>query len=583
MILEGFSYKKIENIRRDIDEQNVEPPVLPDCSSEKFQKFKLLSEKEVRKLVMDSKTTSCDLDPIPTDLLKQCIDVLLPVLTKMINISLQSGVFPEEWKLALVIPLIKKLGLDCIFPNYRPVSNLPFVGKLTERAVIEQEKNHMDLHCPLPIHSSAYRQGHSTETALVKVQSDILRNMENQNVTLLVLIDLSAAFDTVDHGIVMDVLRSKYGICGPALEWHKSYLSNRKQCVNLGGIRSETSELQFGLPQGSCLGPVMFTQYASTLFEVIHQHLDSAHGYADDHQLYVAFSPNSVTSQQCALSTMENCLLDVKSWMLEYKLKMNDGKTEFIVIGSRQQLEKIQFDSIRVGEATVTAVDSVRDLGAYLDSQMSMETHIENKCKAAFKQLYNLRRIRKYLSQEATEMLVHSFIFSHIDYCNALLYNLPKYQIAKLQRIQNMAAKLILRQPKFSHVTPLLIQLHWLPVEQRIQFKLLILTFKGLHNMAPVYISNMFVVKPNRYSYRSSTSIQDITYENGIVKDDIQSSQVIYLNVPKTHRKTFQDRSLAVAGPVLWNSLPCAIRMENDFENFKKMLKTHLFKCAYFM
>ncbi len=146
-----------------------------------------------------------------------------------------------------------------------------------------------------------------------------------------------------------------------------------------------------------------------------------------------------------------------------------------------------------------------------------------------------------------------------------------------------MAAKLVFRQPKFSHVTPLLIQLHWLPVEQRIHFKVLILTFKGLHNMAPAYISDMFVVKPNRYSYRSSTSIQDITFVNGEVKDDIQSSQVIFLNVPKTHRKTFQDRSLAVAGPSLWNSLPCALRMENDFENFKKMLKTHLFKCAYFM
>ncbi len=153
---------------------------------ETITKVKVLTESEVRNLIMGSKTTSSELDPIPTSLLKENIDILLPVLTKMINISLQSGIFPEEWKLALVIPLIKKYRLELIFKSYRPVSNLPFVSKLTERAVIMQESTHMDTNCPLPVCSSAYRHGHSTEMALVKVQSDILKNMENQKVTLLV-------------------------------------------------------------------------------------------------------------------------------------------------------------------------------------------------------------------------------------------------------------------------------------------------------------------------------------------------------------------------------------------------------------
>ena len=262
---------------------------------------------------------------------------------------------------------------------------------------------------------------------------------------------------------------------------------------------------------------------------------------------------------------------------------MNDSKTEFLIIGSRQQLEKISIDSIKVGDSIVTAVDSVRDLGAYLDKNMSMEAHINTKCKAAFGQLYNLRRIRKYLTREATETLVHSFIFSHIDYCNALLYNIPKYQINKLQRIQNMAAKLIFQQPKFSHVTPLLTELHWLPVEYRIKFKLLILTFKGVHKTAPRYICDMFVQRTSRYASRSCTSIEDIHFENGVVQDDIKSSQVRYLNVPKTRRETFMERSLPVAGPLLWNALPASLRGEDDFVQFKKLLKTHYFKCAYFM
>ena len=578
-----FFVAKINNIRSEIDVQNAalpDLPVTPSC--ECLSTFETLSESDVRKLVMESKTTSCALDPIPTSLLKQCIECILPVLTKMVNLSLQTGIFPDEWKLALVIPLIKKFGLEELFKNYRPVSNLPFVGKLTERAVIKQEATHMDMNCPLPNCSSAYRPGHSTETALVKVHADILKNMEEQKVTLLVLIDLSAAFDTVDHNIALDVLHSKYGISGLALDWHKSYLSGRKQCVNINGTHSKISELAYGVPQGSCLGPVLFTQYASSLFDVIHQHLDDAHGYADDHSLYLPFSPNSVLSQKEAITRMENCLIDVKSWMLSFKLKMNDSKTEFMIVGSRQQLDKLCVDSIKVGDSVVTAVDNVRDLGAYLDKNMSMGAHIDAKCKAAFKQLYNLRRIRKYLTREATETLVHSFIFSHIDYCNALLYDLPQYQIKKLQRIQNMAAKLIFQQPKFSHNTPLLTQLHWLPVEYRIKFKLLMLTFKGVHKTAPQYICDMFVVRSNRYASRSSTSIQDINFVNGNVASEIESNHVICLNVPKTHRETFMDRSLPVAGPVLWNALPESLRSESDLDSFKKLLKTHFFKAAYY-
>ncbi len=441
----------------------------------------------------------------------------------------------------------------------------------------------MELNCPLPRDSSAYRKGHSTETALVKVQSDILRNMEQQKVTLLVLIDLSAAFDTVDHSIAMDILHSRFGLSETVLDWHRSYLSGRRQCVLINGVRSVVSELAYGVPQGSCLGPIIFTQYASSLFDVIHQHLDHAHGYADDHQLYLEFSANSLLSQQVAIETMEKCLVDVKTWMLSHKLKMNDSKTEFLIVGSWQQLAKVRYDSIQVGGCTVKAVDSVRDLGAYLDKHMSMDSHIDLKCRTAFMQLYNLKRVRKYLTREACETLVHSLIFSHIDYCNALLYDIPQYQLNKFQRIQNMAAKLIFQQPKFSHVTPLLKELHWLPVKFRIRFKLLLLTFKGVHKLAPAYITDMFVVKSNSYASRSSVSIDDIHFTNGAIEDDIKSTPVIYLNVPKTTRVTFQARSLEVAGPSLWNALPIQLRQESDLDNFKRLLKTHLFRCAYSM
>ena len=184
-------------------------------------------------------------------------------------------------------------------------------------------------------------------------------------------------------------------------------------------MRSNTLHLPFGVPQGSCLGPVLFTQYASSLFGIFNKHSVCAHAYADDHQLYMDFSPNQ-TSLNEAVIHMESCLQEVKSWMISNKLKMNDFKTECIVIGYYQQLEKINLTSISVGEHRITVLDGIRNLGAYFDKNLSMKTHVEAKCTAAFHQLYSLRRIRKYLSQQATESLIHAFIFSHIDYCNGL-------------------------------------------------------------------------------------------------------------------------------------------------------------------
>ena len=183
----------------------------------------------------------------------------------MINVSLQTREFPTEWKLAFVKPLLKKPGLATTLKNHRPISNHSFISKISEWAVISQQKEHMEQNCLLLILSSAYRQGHSIESALLKVQADILHNMEQQWVTLLVLIDLSAAFDTVNHPILFQCWQRQFGFHDSVLSWYKSYLSNRKQCIILNGMQSNTFNLPFGVPQGSCLGPVLFTQYVSFL------------------------------------------------------------------------------------------------------------------------------------------------------------------------------------------------------------------------------------------------------------------------------------------------------------------------------
>ena len=186
-----------------------------------------------------------------------------------------------------------------VVKNCRPVSNLPFVSKLTESAVYNQTHSHICRNNLYPANQSSYRKNYSTETALLRVKNDILLNMNKQHVTLLVLLDLSAAFDTVDHNVLLTRLHSKFGISGTALEWFISYLSGRSQCVMVQSLI-----LDCGVPQRSCLGPLLFTIYASKLFDVIKGHLPTVHCYADDTQPYVSFSANKNTGQYEAVNAL---------------------------------------------------------------------------------------------------------------------------------------------------------------------------------------------------------------------------------------------------------------------------------------
>lgn len=341
----------------------------------------------------------------------------------MVNTSLSTAHFPEEWKEALVKPRRKKGARDPVYKNLRPISNLQFVSKVTERAVFDQLYTHAIDNDLFPLFQSAYREFHSTETALLRVVNDILFNMNRKHVSLLVLLDLSAAFDTVDHHtILLNRLEILFGVTGSALDWISSYLSGRIQRVSVNGGLSDTCPVSYGVPQGSSLGPLLFTIYASKLFEIIKMYLLEAHAYADDSQLYLSFRTDSFASEMEALNAMEQCVRAVRAWMIIDKMKMNDGKTEFMIIGTRQQLTKVTIYSLTVGNSSITAVDKARNLGVWFDSNMNFNVHITKTCSLFFYFLYNIRRIRKYLTYESTQKLVIALVIGHLDYCNSLFY-----------------------------------------------------------------------------------------------------------------------------------------------------------------
>ena len=302
----------------------------------------------------------------------------------------------------------------------------------------------MDKHNLSVKYQSAYKKFHGTETALLNVQNDILRTLDNRNAVFLVLLDLSAAFDTIDHNILLSRLESN-GVKGPALQWILSYLS----CRN---TMSSPVDLPFGVPQGSVLGPLFFTIYASLVVNIARNHDLNVHTYADDTQLYLSFDVNKQNKEELALRCIQHCISDIKSWMSINKLKSNDDKTELLIVSTKHSQSKIRNKSVQIGSSIVSASSNVRNLGIQFDSTMFMNNHIKKVCQSSFFQIRNLSSIRKMLPKSTAEILVHAFITSRLDNGNVLLNGICEQQIHKLQIVQNSAARVLTNTRKFDHI-----------------------------------------------------------------------------------------------------------------------------------
>ena len=354
--------------------------------------------------------------------------------------------------------------------NYRPISNLSFLSKVLEKVVTRRLQAHIESNNLANPLQSAYRKFHSTETALLKMQNDISLNMDSGAVTALTLLDLSAAFDTIDHVTLINCLSSWYGISGSALKWCSSYLTDRSQKVKIQNCFSDSVATPYGVPQGSVLGPLLFTLYTTPLSQIIEKHDVNHHLYADDTQIYV-----SLSASDCLLSLekLKSCVNSVSLWMFRSKLKLNPDKTEFLIIGSKKQREKIStLWPISLINQEMTPTDSARNLGVMFDCDFNFRHQISLLCRSCFYHIRDLRRIRRNISLATAKKIATALISSRLDYCNALFCNIADRDITKLQRVQNCLARVVCRAPRFSRSVPLLKSLHWLPVSYQIQFKL---------------------------------------------------------------------------------------------------------------
>ena len=303
--------------------------ITPDSPPPMFFTFSTVTEDQVTKIITNSPNKSCSLDPWPTFLALDCLDILITAITLIINASLEQGKCLNFFKQAHVTPIFTKSSLDKeVFKNYRPVSNLNFISKILERVVAIQLQTRLDEAGRMTAFQSAYRKHHSTESALLIIHNDILLNMAKGSVTVLTLLDLSTAFDTIDHTILLDRLNVYYGISELALGWFKSYLSGRTHSVKVGSTLSHPAALQYGVSQGSILGSILFSHYTNPISSIIHSHIRiNYHFCADDTQSYIALSPANLSH---SMQKLNNCLNDIQNFMFTNTLKHNPDKTKFV-------------------------------------------------------------------------------------------------------------------------------------------------------------------------------------------------------------------------------------------------------------
>ena len=561
-----FFFDKIAKIRKCMKNSAEEvDDGTEECPGKDFTSFRPISLEELKMFVSGMKSKTCKLDPVPSELVKKCFTTLGPIMLAIVNKSLTCSSFPDGLKHAVITPIIKDENKDQNNPqNYRPVSNLPFLEKLLERIAFEQLSKHVNDHNLHAVNQSSYRRHHSCETAMFKMVGDLQKSFAEKKFVAVISLDSSAAFDTIDHNLLLKRLREQFNVKDGAIKWIESFLKNRTFSVKINDAESKVKEILYGVPQGSVLGPLFYILYTKQIEELVKRH----HGiniqmYADDLQLYVEFSNEDQTLVEANLG---ECIRNIKYWMDESFIKLNTDKTQFTVMhidNLLQPNDPILKFNLRHNNSNLSQTSTLKILGVDLTSEFGLNRFINNKVRACNFHLRNLRNIRNCLPMSTKILLVTSLILSKLDFCNSLLAGSTDKDLKPLKRVLYDGVRFIFGINRRTHITPYLFKLHFLPIRERIRYKICLLAFKIKKFSLPFYLRSTF----DDFSPTTST----------VLRDGRGRDITMFDRWPMKLSKNLIFCKLISE----WNSLPYQMRLIDSIDRFKTELKTHFFKLAY--
>ena len=507
--------------------------------------FKTISCESVTKKIKELKPNKAvGLDKVSSRMLKDAADIVAPSLTSLFNISINNGCFPSTWKLAKISPLFKK-GSKQDPSNYRPISVLPTISKLLEKAVHMQLYSYLRDNNLLSQKQFGFRLNSSTVTASAMFTDKTLSAMDKGQLTGAVFIDLTKAFDTVNHSILLSKLCS-LGVLNdsPAYNWFESYLSNRCQVTVCNGTKSCPETVQIGVPQGSILGPLLFTLYINDLPDYL-EHCDVTL-YADDTVLFI-----SDKSLHNIKSYMNSDLEKLNNWLKLNHLTLSISKSKFMIIGSSQRLNKIDSISFKVDNIDLDEVSSFKYLGIVINNRLNWQDHVDQMFSKINKKLGLLKRIRYCLPLDARLMFFNSYVLPLFDYADIVWGDRGNSTLMlQLQSLHNKAAKIILDLPIGSSASEALNKLKWKTLARRRAEHRAIFIYKCLNNL----FSHRFNIEFNRDKHEYNTRC----------KNNIRKSA--------SRRNWGHWTSINFASND-WNKLDLSIRQSPSLASFKRVLR----------
>ena len=492
------------------------------------------------------KTNSFGSDAISYRYLKDALPVLCFYITVIVNTSIITGSFPKLWKHPYVVPVFKSGDKDEV-GNYRPISLLSIVSKILEKIVATQLMNFLETNKLLANSQHGFRSNLSTETALMKVNEHIYNNIDIQKVSLLLLLDLSKAFDSVCH----ETLLRKCNQLHIDEFWFSDYLSGRIQSVKIGTNISSPRSVKFGVPQGSILGPILFLIYINDMSDVLKEYFLVQ--YADDTQIIIS---GNISDIDDLINRAEIALSVAKNYFQSNGLNVNEKKTQAIFIGSRQFISRIP-PNVRIffGQTPIIPSQSIKNLGIHMDQYMLYDHHISSIVKKTYGVLLFLNRIQDKFDKKSRIIIVQSLALSIINYCSRIWGTTTREQLDRVQKVQNFAAKVAFGGArKYDHVTPIFKDLQWMDVKSKITFDICTFTFKVISNMLPDWL----------FSFPSVGEVQERP-----------TRQANCLAIKRT-KTNLASRAITIKGPKEWNNLPINIRNAASVKGFKNNLRKHI-------